>query len=84
MTDKYNEQSRFCQLQSSSSSSSEKDLALGQMKKFSTCIIDQDVPEEDVEATQEDAASQDKDQVDDVQSGSLFSFNFLNEEGQIQ
>jgi len=36
------------------------------MKKFSTCIIDQDVPEEDVEATQEDAASQDKDQVDDV------------------
>lgn len=51
MTDKYNDQSRFCQLQSSSSSSSEKDLALGQMKKFSTCILDQDVPEEDVEVT---------------------------------
>jgi hypothetical protein len=57
MTDKYNDQSRFCQLQSSSSSSSEKDLALGQMKKFSTCILDQDVPEEDVEVTQEDAVS---------------------------
>lgn len=66
MTDKYNEQSRFCQLQSSSSSSSEKDLALGQMKKFSTCILDQDVPEEDVEGTQEDAVSQDKDQEEDA------------------
>lgn len=66
MTDKYNEQSRFCQLQSSSSSSSEKDLALGQMKKFSTCVLEQDVPEEDIEATQEDGVSQDKDQVEDV------------------
>lgn len=82
MTDKYNEQSRFCQLQSSSSSSSEKDLALGQMKKFSTCILDQDVPEEDIEVTQEDAVSQEKDQDDEAQYGSLFSFNFLNEEGQ--
>lgn len=30
------------------------------MKKFSTCILDQDVPEEDVEATQEDVVSQEK------------------------
>lgn len=83
MTDKYNEQSRFCQLQSSSSSSSEKDLALGQMKKFSTCILDQDVPEEDVEVTQEDAVSQEKDDPEEPQTGSLFSFNFLNDEAQI-
>lgn len=57
MTDKYNEQSRFCQLQSSSSSSSEKDLALGQMKRFSTNLLDHDVPEEDIECTQEDEIS---------------------------
>jgi hypothetical protein len=53
------------------------------MKKLSTCILDQDVPEEDVEATQEDAASQEKEQVDEAYSGSLFSFNFLNEEGNL-
>lgn len=51
MTDKYNEQSRFCQLQSSSSSSSEKSLALGQIKKFSTNVLDENVPEEEVEVT---------------------------------
>jgi hypothetical protein len=82
MTDKYNEQSRFCQLQSSSSSSSEKDMALGQMKKFSTRILDQVLPEEDVEATQEDNQSHEKFQ-DEGFSGSLFSFNFLNDEGPI-
>jgi hypothetical protein len=53
------------------------------MKKFSTCILDQDVPEEDVEVTQEDVVSQEKEQVDEGYSGSLFSFNFLNEEGHI-
>lgn len=53
------------------------------MKKFSTCILDQHVPEEDVEATQEDVLSQEKEQADEGYSGSLFSFNFLNEEGQI-
>jgi hypothetical protein len=36
------------------------------MKKFSTCVLEQDVPEEDIEATQEDGVSQDKDQVEDV------------------
>ena len=41
------------------------------------------MPEEDVEATQEDAVSQDKDQVEEAYTGSLFSFNFLNEEGQL-
>jgi hypothetical protein len=45
------ESSRFCHLQSSSSSSSEKDMALGQMKKYTTPHIDYDVPEE---ATMED------------------------------
>jgi hypothetical protein len=46
--------SRFCHLQSSSSSSSEKDLALGQMKKYSTPMFDGDVKEE---VTQEDQKS---------------------------
>jgi hypothetical protein len=53
------------------------------MKKFSTCILDQNVPEEDIEATQEDAVSQENEEVVEGYSGSLFSFNFLNEEGHI-
>ena len=36
------------------------------MKKFSTCVLDQDVPEEDVEGTQDDAVSQEKDETDEA------------------
>jgi len=50
-SEKYVDSSRFCYLQSSSSSSSEKDVALGQMQKYKSTLIDHDVPEE---ATQED------------------------------
>ena len=53
-TDKYVDSSRFCYLQSSSSSSSEKDIALGQMQKYKSTLTNQDVPEE---ATQEDQKS---------------------------
>ena len=51
---KFNEKSRFCNLQSSSSSSSEKDMAFGQKKKYMMRSVDHDVPEE---ATQEDQKS---------------------------
>lgn len=51
---KFNEKSRFCHLQSSSSSSSEKDMAFGQKKKYMIKSVDHDVPEE---ATQEDQKS---------------------------
>lgn len=72
-------------LQSSSSSSSEKDLAKGTMQKFSTNILDQDVPEEDIEVTQEEdqSSSGHKEEAanePDQYMNSLFSFNFLNEE----
>ena len=70
-------------LQSSSSSSSEKDLAKDTMQKFSTNILEQDVPEEEVEATQEEDQSSfghKDDAATEPVINSLFSFNFLNED----
>ena len=53
------------------------------MQKFSTNILEQDVPEEEVEATQEEDQSS-FGHKDDPNSepviNSLFSFNFLNED----
>lgn len=94
MTEKYNESSRFCHLQSSSSSSSEKDLAIGQMKKYSTPLLNYDVQEEVIQEDQKSHGNQDKeveairvqDQDDlaktDIEQNSLFTFNFLNEDSQ--
>lgn len=44
--DKYVECSRFCMLQSSSSSSSEKDHGIGHKQKYKQTLVDCDVPEE--------------------------------------
>lgn len=63
------------------------------MQKFSTCVLDQDVPEEDIEVTQEEdqlssgnqenqvniTNNQDQNEPEHYQN-SLFSFNFLNDE----
>ena len=60
MTEKYTDSSRFCNLQSSSSSSSEKDIAISTMKKYKTEALDNDVKEQVIQEDQQSNGNKDE------------------------
>ena len=95
MTEKYTDSSRFCNLQSSSSSSSEKDIAISTMKKYKTEALDNDVQEQVIQEDQQSNGNKDEEieaikiedqdgveqaKTDFEQQNSLFTFNFLNDD----